>query len=349
MAFFDITKIRGLKVDLEYDCDLIEFKCWASAEKRITLGGITDQLDDESNLTDNNSEVDDAVELPLGIDLLLKGPDDTSSESGQPLTSVSDSESRAAQILAQLKVRKTKFEDSYPFEIDGNQVVFKSKVSPLQNLYLSLLSSSLLKITSAKGTNSLGHKFEHLSSLAVKNSTPARAKKHLIGSGAIAGGIFGNRFKDKVEQIAKCLNVHLRDRYLEEISKHNNGDGGLDWFVFQSFTNDPESHFWYGFVQCACGENWEDKQSEAHEIRWNKILQWDNPPNTLFITPKSLRKNDWKFSHYTKIGSGIIFFDRFRFIELAKHHKPEEIDVLLTAHYKEVFEEIENLNLSVGD
>ena len=100
----------------------------------------------------------------------------------------------------------------------------------------------------------------------------------------------------------------------EEIGKHNTGDNGLDLVGWYSFKDNAPGTM-MTFAQCACGDDWEDKQIESHSFRWRNYIHFYNQPSNIIFFPRQYRKPDGSWLKTTTINDTVLI-DRKRLLEL---------------------------------
>ncbi|PGH40536.1 MAG: hypothetical protein CRN43_02395, partial [Candidatus Nephrothrix sp. EaCA] len=69
------------------------------------------------------------------------------------------------------------------------------------------------------------------------------------------------------------------------------------------------------FAQCACGNDWEDKQFDAHIDKWRNYITWLNDYHRIHFIPKSFRNEQNKWLNEIAIFNCTLV-DRFRLIQL---------------------------------
>ncbi len=251
--------------------------------------------------------------------------------------------SKISELFSLLSSRATHFSDAYPFIVVRNNIKPKSNLDALQNLYLILLVSSLLKLATKNGVNVLGHQFEFLCGPVFKKLLPPHSASHFFGAGGSKlKSPFKGTFYDKILKLCEALHLHPRTNFTEESAGHHNvGDGGLDWVGFYNF-KDNKSFQPIFFGQCACGSNWIDKEFDAHASKWSKLIQFECRYLTYHFIPRSYRDESLGWYNSTKIYDNIILIDRYRLISLID--KEEDLADIIE-HYKALINEVKTTKL----
>jgi hypothetical protein len=218
-----------------------------------------------------------------------------------------------------LESRTTLFNESYPYkiEIKANKLslIESSQLIGKQKIYIALLLSSILRIYKPGIRNKLGHLFEDLTQFPFKKLIPTCSTIEFFGAGQknTDESFFSGSFAKRVEKLASVLYTDTTTIFKE--NKHDylhSGDGGLDWVAWAPF-EDNISKIPVFLGQCACGDDWIDKEWDAHDDKWSNLIQLHNSYLLFHFIGKSYRKHngDW-----FKPGDiyNIILIDRFRLI-----------------------------------
>ena len=298
MIFYTRKNLSDIKwdtIEVEYKTDIAELLCLTSIEKQLSLGNLVDIQDDELNLF-----TEDDVNIEEKRDSL--------------------SDKTANEIKEHINLRSKYFGDYYPFKFDNRKIRLKNEVekfTPIQMTYLILLASSVLANTEGGAAiNRIGHLFENLSSIAFQELMPVGFDIHIFGTGGENSEQFKGKLKSKISELATQLNISVHSRIDDSIEDSNYGDGGLDLVAINERLFAHDSHQLFFFAQCACGDNWINNQYDSSFYKWEKLLHFDTKPVSVFMTPKSLRKEGWKFSSYGAMGSHNVFIDRYLFLML---------------------------------
>jgi hypothetical protein len=225
----------------------------------------------------------------------------------------SDSEeSWLTVVFEYLDLRSRIYSDSYPFFIEKNGLRIKSKeLTNSQKIYIYLLIASTLELFN-KIQNELTSDFEIISEHVLTEFLP-QAKVYGFGSNSH----FKGNAQKKIRELAAEINVDIRERIISQISKYNSKEEGLDvvgWIPFED--KNPNTIVILG--QCACGQNWANKQNETK--RYDRfydsyILSFIH---ALFL-PQDLRNNKGRFDLDKDINLNTLVFERRRILEHSKN------------------------------
>ncbi len=276
--------------------DYLEIRCLLKSDGCITLGDTVDLLfDDElgelrEDEEDENEKEDKRVQ-------------------------------KVREIFNFTINRQNIYTDYYPFiTVKSNTLTVKQNLTRKQFLYIALLLSSNLSYV--KGNiHAITHSFENLSFMLFKLLFPKNLRKtqkteaYLFGAGG--NSIFKGTLFTKIQTLTDKLNLKTAAYFKkEEFDKNNVGDGGLDLVGWYRFADKSEGTLMI-FGQCACGENWIDKQLESHSVRWNNWIAFLNTPTNVLFTPRHYRKTDGHWLKTTTLRDTVVL-DRLRIIDLAR-------------------------------
>lgn len=229
---------------------------------------------------------------------------------GETISEIDDKREALIDILFDyLDERKSSLNNFYPFIIDKKSIKLKTgKLSIMEHLYIFLLLSSSLK-DFRKIESILTSEFELISEYALKKYLPSNAIVKALGSSSYYKG----NARTKIKDLAKELNVETKDRAINQISNKNSKEEGLDiigWIPFND--NNPNSIIILG--QCACGKNWEEKQTETRHYE-NFLESYKHPFLHALFIPYLLSKKG-RFEQDKDIVNDILIFERKRLLEL---------------------------------
>jgi hypothetical protein len=216
-------------------------------------------------------------------------------------------------IFEYIEERKAIYQNAYPFETNsGKGIRIKDKVvlTGQQKLYLYLLIASSLK--SFKKLNSeIASEFEILSEFVLKSYLPSQAKVINFAN----SNIYKGNAKEKIKKLAKDINLEYNNTEIEQISKHNSKEEGLDiiaWIPFED--SNPNTIIILG--QCACGKDWFGKQNET--LRYENYLNHYRQPFTHSVfMPYDLKNTKGRFGFSRDITTNHMIFERRRILYLA--------------------------------
>jgi hypothetical protein len=272
--------------------DYLEIRCLLKSDNCMTLGDAADLLfDDELGLieedeTDENEKEDTRIQ-------------------------------KIREIFHFTTSRSKLYKEYYPFLVDAKSSLRVQPVLTKQHfLYISLLLSSNLSYLDKKYTHPITHAFEDLSFMLFKLLLPKQqTEAYLFGAGG--NSIFKGTLYTKIQTLTDKLNLKTTPYFTkEEFDKNNVGDGGLDLVGWYRFSDKSEGTLMI-FGQCACGENWIDKELESHSIRWANWIAFLNRPANVLFTPRHYRKMDGHWHRKTSLRDTVVL-DRLRIIDLAR-------------------------------
>ena len=217
--------------------------------------------------------------------------------------------------LSYIDYRAHAFSNFYPFEIanDFNRIEFNPNVSKSHRLYLFLLLASCLRHFSHSQRNTLATAFEAISAEALRHYIGKNAEVRIFGSGAFCQ-YEGNKYS-KIKRLSEDLNEHV---IVDEdyFPKSDSADEGLDvvgWFP----TEDSSPGKLVLFGQCACTEEWEEKQNSISFDKWNELITLSAKPINLIFIPFCFRDShgSWYEKHRMQ---KTLMIDRLRIVHLLK-------------------------------
>ena len=219
--------------------------------------------------------------------------------------------------------RKELLGEAYPFEIQGNSIVYQPNETKIYECLLGICRAESL---SAAPYNELPPLFEDLSVLAGRSYLGANAKGYRSGWPRPAGE--SKRLKALVENIKQITGNHCGEWYWrpgEELpndpTTRNIKDGGLDVVIWKTW-HDGRIGQLYMLGQCACGKDWIDKFSDLDIDRLNRWADLTHvSPVRSFFTPRYVVKS--MLTEASK-EAGLIF-DRVRMVQalIAEHIKTD--------------------------
>jgi hypothetical protein len=252
-------------------------------------------------------------------------------------------------LLRFLEARKNLFADSYPFIVRIKDNKFSLQVKSItgkQKIYIALLLSSILRIYTPSIRNKLGHLFEELSLFPFKKMIASNSKIEFFGAGKKTAGkaFFNGSFSTRVEKLAETLKSDTTTLFKQNRHDYmHSGDGGLDWVAWTPFT-DGRSKMPVFFGQCACGNDWVDKEWDAHDDKWINLIQLNDSYLLFHFIGKSFRKQDGNWYRPGDIYK-MILVDRLRIISLLNEEDYGNVIFL----YEELIEEALKIKLSEND
>lgn len=209
--------------------------------------------------------------------------------------------------------RREIFDDLYPYDIDSRSrhVSLKLQLSEIQRLYLYLLMASSLRCFNSSDINSIGKTFEVISEMALRQYIGDNSCVHIFGTPS-SSRYTGNKYS-KIQKLAQDLRDEL---IIEEdaFPKTDTGDEGLD-IVAWIPPVDRTSSMIIVFGQCACTEDWEEKQSSSAFDKWSQLIRFTaRPVNAIFI-PFCFRDISGGWYRRHRIHNALLM-DRLRILRL---------------------------------
>jgi len=327
--------------------DHFELLCCVSQEGSVSSDDVCDRLLDENgnNPGDAARTLGDEEDFPESLATHVN-PEDfledevVNEDVYSPLLSDRIT-SKIKSCFEDFRFREQAYGENYPFVVGNSVIRLKNELNGLsqnQKLYVILLCSSVLRLAGSSGANRLGHYFEALCGPAFKMLLPPGSDCYFAGSGA--GSVHEKRiqglFFDRITTLCKLLHLTPSANFTREnAGQHNTGDGGVDWVGFLEFPDGQCSQPLF-FGQCACGNDWVDKQFDDHPVKWKNYIQFSNTYLTYHFIPRHFRLESLKWQNSLSIYD-VVLIDRYRLINLLKP-LPELGQVI--DQYTPLFEEL---------
>jgi hypothetical protein len=354
--------------DINSWADYCELMCLISDGKSITIDSLKDRLLDQFQRDFKKSKAaiglsssstgkfiisttaffDEESDNTLDSESLKSDFDDIESSQRSNDGQLEDEISSEFLFLFRfLEGRQNFYDSSYPFQVERkeNKLILKTELTPRQRLYLAFLISSVLRIFSPAIRNTIGHLFEEATLYAFKSMIAREAQIGFFGSGNSQDALmFNGSFFNKVTQLANVLQTDTTTSFKQNSHDHeHNGDGGLDWVAWLPFS-DGRSKIPVYFAQCACGNNWIDKEWDAHEDKWRNYIQLKDSYIVFHFVGKSFRKQDGEWYKPDQI-TKLVLIDRPRLLcSISESDIPH-----VSAIYDDLIDEAVNLVISNGE
>jgi hypothetical protein len=231
-------------------------------------------------------------------------------------------ENRWRGVIQFAELRKSEFDDAYPFTISDDRDCLTYSPSEdsqaAQHLYINLLFASLLRHFPRTETGSIARFFEETSLALFKKLMPEGSEiRPTWASGGEDAPYQGTLF-EKLQLIAR----DIRGQTLFELRDFNNrdtGDGGIDMISWHPMSDSRKS-IPIAFAQCGCSvTDWTYKQIEASPEKLGTLIHVKHPWSTYYFMPLDLRASDGGWARESDIGKTIIV-DRLRLIRLIKQY-----------------------------
>lgn len=211
-----------------------------------------------------------------------------------------------------LQFRQEIFQDFYPFILtdSGDTLQLKAHLSSKHYLYIYLLLSSNLSYTDGGTRHTLTNDFEYLCSVALKNCLP-NWNIYIFGKGKFSHDRYRGNIWTKLNQLAKDINDILLVKE-SDLKPTSTGDEGLD--IVGWVKGDDLSGIFVFFCQCACTEDWVNKQHTVSFSSWRQKLKLMAGNSSLTCIPFCYRTTTGEWYQQHKIET--ILLDRLRITQL---------------------------------
>ena len=249
-------------------------------------------------------------------------------------------------LIGFMKQRSNAIGKKYPFTRKAKDIISLKELTSSHKVYIILLISSMIRIITTAGgfAYRVTHGFEELCREPFKLLIPVEAEIISFASGGYSKerSVPENQsFYNKIKNLANRLSLNTTKMFDEEtILRTNNGDGGLDWVGYLPFP-DTLSSIPTFFAQCACGNDWEDKQFDAAKEKWRNYIHFVNDYKLYHFIPKSFRNYENKWANELLIYN-VVLIDRFRLLHLIYKAKAEDA---IIKNYTDLLTEIAGTEL----
>jgi hypothetical protein len=290
---------RKYNTDQNKWADYIELLCLLTNGGYIKVDELQNRLNDEA-IGDSN----DALGTSDVADF-----DENLEKADDKLTSVLR---QRFEFLAQ---RQRHFSEKYPFVINLNTYAISIKSNISEDIfqpYLFFLLASNLDYCRSR-LHELSNLFERIS-LSISEAMFQQQFQALhFGTARSHDSVFRGNGLERLEILAEQLNLNLRTDIDRNVVRANtNGDFGIDIVCYQKW-GDYQSNSGLIFIQCGCGQDWVDKQLEAHPVIQESFFQFRNKPATVLFIPHNFRDTSNKWAYPTVL-SDVIIVDRWRLL-----------------------------------
>jgi hypothetical protein len=120
--------------------------------------------------------------------------------------------------------------------------------------------------------------------------------------------------QSKIKELADELNLEIRQAMVDQISKHNSQEEGLDIVAWLPFT-DNNSNFISILAQCTCSQDWQKKQHETE--RYENFFDFNIRPIHVLFLPFALLTKQRYFEQQKDLSRDRVLFERHRLLQLA--------------------------------
>ena len=223
-----------------------------------------------------------------------------------------ENEAFIKSLFTEIDSRKALFIDAYPFDYSYKLGLnLKDDLTDKQKLYVFLLISSSLNIfTPFKEV--LTSEFETVCYNALANYMPSNTIIKQFGENSEYKG----NIIDKINSLAKDIQIETDTTFLSKISPRGNKERGLDiigWLPFK----DGIPNLLTILGQCTCQKDWQKKVGESR--RYNRYLRFylQLPLHAMFIPYSLTDYQSGDFYQSDEFGENTIVFERNRILSLA--------------------------------
>ena len=200
----------------------------------------------------------------------------------------------ADNMSVEIERRQELCGDSYPFNFEGGELIWKG--DNWADPYLVCLMAADRDLW--RSGSDTGKVFEHLTTQVIET---------FLGGCALRFGSPRDTMPTSIDEALPDLARATCSDLLEGWVKSADKDLGLDVVGWKPFPDTYNNRLQL-YVQCATGEDWEDKPSDLNLDEWRGILRWGVTPVKALAIPYVVnRDGNW-------IGSlsGTLIFDRIR-------------------------------------
>ena len=272
--------------------DYIEFVCLTCPDKSIGRNEIRSMFTSNADINIDNEYNELSREVPDNSDKQLL---------------------RTYEWFQYMKHREEVLCGSYPFSINGNftELVLKQELNDHHKLYVYLLMASCLRHFDKQASFQLSSSFEVVCAEALRQYVGNSAVVKIFGKGPHAQ-YSGSKYA-RLTQLAAdlCESVRVPENRFEPT---DTGDEGLDvvgWFD----TRDCSPGRLLIFGQCACGDDWVEKQQSIDFNKWRKLITLSGEPVRTVFIPYFFRDSSGNWYADDQI-STTLMIDRLRLMKL---------------------------------
>lgn len=131
------------------------------------------------------------------------------------------------------------------------------------------------------------------------------------------------KLHEVVHQVANWLGRPTKHD-INKRAKSNSRDAGLDLLCYHSFS-DNQPGFPIYLMQCASGQNWDEKVHTPDPDLWQDYIDFVTRPQKAFAIPFALDENDFRDSCVLVKG---LLLDRYRLLAAARYRQHWESPIL---------------------
>lgn len=287
--------------DKHTQADFIELLCLVNLDGEVSQIDVYKRLNKEKDLDQNFNYLEEELEGELELNV--------------PQAQVNDNLLVSIQQTYQhLAYRIDSLGDAYPFVLDDDRTTLRKRqvLSSVNRLYIYLLLASSLRSLNRTDRAKITDAFEILCVEVMKRYLPENANVHRFGKNSAD---YPPKKKDKIKALA--VNIHESVKFREDdIKELDMGDAGLDIVAWVSF-NDGLNGFALFFGQCACTEEWSNKQHSSSYEAWSGFIDLRVRPMNVIFIPFFFRATDGRWYRAHDIHMSILI-DRVRIMNILK-------------------------------
>jgi len=296
--------------------DYLELRCLDNPDGQVTLAEIEDFLEEQTDVGEPfallDVDGDGEPDLPEAAEPADSNEDDEV-EVGSVAALRNDQKiSRVADWFVYIAQRAEALGDAYPFRIadGGTTIELQAALTDVQRLYIFLLLCANLRYV--RNWAPLPHAFEAISARGMRQLLPPNSEVYQFGAGGDVVRYTGNLWA-KIHRLAEdvCDKV-IADEC--EFKASDVGDGGLDIVGWAPLPDNLPSRLIL-FGQCACTENWEQKQVTSGPAWWRERIRFRMVPTNVVFIPHMFRDAEGRWHNAGKIRQSILI-DRFRLMRM---------------------------------
>jgi len=223
---------------------------------------------------------------------------------------VKDAEAVLASIWLETERRSRLLPSKYPFDTEKSRLTIRNRSEvPLEYLFPLLLSRHhWYKSTKIKKAdwNRVSKLFEEYSTLAIRNYFQGKA----LTIGWPRNADLPQNFRQSINLVCESIKENQGTCSLMSRRPKDEGVDIIAWIPFPD--NRPSKAIM--LVQCAAGQDYEEKASEPHIATWNSFIDWRVRPIPALTFP-FICTDELKWARLSSINESILF-DRLRLAAL---------------------------------
>jgi len=250
------------------------------------------------------------VDILTDEDVIPERDEDFISEQG-------DAHGIASDLWEALKLRQHCTNENSPFDITATRIERKQEWDkyPAYSFCLLLSMGVWSKVKPAwrnlgGGFTAEGELFEKLTEASLIRHFPDWEFRVIGWSRSNTTGL-----ADTIKNIGQNLRERELASYIDYLDPRSK-DAGLDLIGYRTF-KDTRGALPIFFLQCATGDNWDDKLDTPNLDIWGKIIDFTSKPKRGFAMPFSLLESDKsRIFRQSAVKVGGPFLDRYRLLSV---------------------------------